>query len=184
MRLFILRADSNRYQGLVFQSSGNYNMLNQFDGRILSDTWRSPVVEILHNDELGQDLLPSDFPSFATHVPVFSSRAVGALRGLLEENGEILPLSCDEGEYIAFNVTEIVDALHEPTSTIKRFQSSGRIMDVLTHNFLIDRLYGAIIFKIPQVPLMNVYVTDRFRDIVTASDLQGFRFDQVWEFRD
>jgi hypothetical protein len=130
---------------------------------------------------ISSNLPPSDFPHLAVSVPVFSLRALNVLWGMLEENGEIFPLSCTEGEYYAFHVTSFIDALDESHSEVERFESSGRIMQVLTYVFFGDRLTGATIFKTPQFPRSEVYVTDKFHKLVIANGLLGFKFANLWE---
>ena len=181
MNIFIVTADSNRYQNLVFKSESDNILLSQFDGRSLLNSWPMPSVKVLRDNKLNQNLPQSDFPSIATHVPLFSMRAARKLKGILDTNGEILPVSCDEGKYVMFNVTKVIDALDEVSSVIKRFHSSGRIMDIIRHAFIMEELMNVTIFKIPQVTLMNVYVTGRFRDMVLDNQLVGFRFVKVWE---
>ncbi|MGA2404912.1 MAG: DUF1629 domain-containing protein [Syntrophobacteraceae bacterium] len=180
MNVFILDADGNQYQNLVFTAKNDWAILRQFDGRRLFASWTAPAVEVFRDDKFNRNLPPSDFPSLAPGVPVFSLRAVNALQGLLRENGEILPLSCNEGEYYAFNVTKSIDALDEFNSQVKRFESSGRIMRILKYAFFGDRLGGATIFKIPQ-SRGNVFVTNRFRKIAMDNALLGFKFINVWE---
>lgn len=115
----------------------------------------------------------------AFHVPVFNARAADLLRPLLIDNGELLPLLCDEGSYFAYNVTTVLDALDLEKSSIIRF-ASGRIMDITRHEFLQAKVTHSI-FKIPQVPWMEVFVTDEFRDAVSQHRLTGFTFKLVWE---
>jgi len=100
---------------------------------------------------------------------------------MLEENGEILPLSCNEGEYYAFSVTTLIDALDESKSQVERFESSGSIMRVLEYAFFGDKLGGATIFKIPQFPRSEVYVTGKFHKLAVENDLLGFKFIKIWE---
>ena len=181
MNVFKLYPDCNRYQNLVFSSKEDWAILREFDGRNLLPSWTEPVVEVLRDKKFNQNLPPSDFPTLAPGVPVFSLRAVKALKDILQKNGEIVPLSCSEGEYYAFNVTTFIDALDESNSVVERFESSGRIMQLNKYVFLGDRLGGAAIFRIPQFPRAEVYVTDEFRKIVIANGLLGFKFVNLWE---
>lgn len=54
-------------------------------------------------------------------------------------------------------------------------------MRVLKYAFFGDKLGGATIFKIPQFPRSEVYVTDAFRNLVIDNGLLGFKFVDVWE---
>ncbi len=181
MNVSALRSDCNRYQNLVFASRKDWPILDQFDAGRLIQSWAPPSVKVLRDDKFNRNLPPGDFPHLAVAVPVFSLRAINVLRDMLEENGQILPLSCAEGEYYAFNVTTFIDALDESHSEVERFESSGRIMQVLKYAFFSDRLAGATIFKIPQFPGSEVYVTDKFRKLVIDNSLLGFKFVNLWE---
>jgi hypothetical protein len=180
MNIFILDPDCNRYQNLVFPSKGDWAILRQFGGRNLLPSWTAPVVEVLRDKKFNRNLPPSDFPTLSPGVPVFSSRAVSVLNDILLGNGEILPLSCSEGEYYAFNVTTFIDALDESNSEVERFKCDGRIMQINKYVFLGDGLGGATIFKIPE-SRMNIFVTDIFRKKVIDNGLTGFKFVNVWE---
>ena len=180
MNVFELAPDCNRYQNLVFASKKDWAILDQFDERRLIQSWTPPSVKVLRDDKFNRNLPPGDFPHLAVAVPLFSLRAVNVLRGMLEENGQILPLSCTEGEYYAFNVTTFIDALDESGSEVKRFKDGG-VMRILKYAFFGDRLAGATIFKIPQFPRSEVYVTDEFRNLVIDNGLLGFKFINLWE---
>jgi len=181
MNLFELRSDGDRYQNLVFESENDWATVRRFDGRSLSTSWTAPIVEIFRDDKHNRNLPPSDFPALVPGVPVFSLRALNVLKDVLEKNGETLQLSCSEGEYYAFNVTTFIDALDESNSEIERFESSGRIMRVLRYAFFGNRLGGATIFKIPQFPRSEVYVTDQFCKMVMDNGLVGFKFVKIWD---
>jgi hypothetical protein len=179
MNVFELDADGDRYQNLVLTSKKDLDSVEQFGRRDLLSSWSAPAVEVFRDDKLHRNLPPSDFPSLIG-VLVFSVRAVNGLRDLLRENGEILPLSCSDGEYYAFNLTTSINALDEFNSEVERFKSDGSIMQINKFVFFGDRLSGATIFKIPQ-SRARVFVTDAFRKMVIDNGLLGFEFVNVWE---
>lgn len=135
------------------------------------------------DDCLSGGLLPSDFPSSGGIIPVFSQRAVEALADLLLAHGEILPLTCVEGAYFAYNVTRLIDALDLQRSDYHQF-SSGVIFDISRHEFRPDRLRDAVIFKLPQMPGPGEFVTDVFVRRVEQARLQGFSLKEVWSEAD
>jgi uncharacterized protein DUF1629 len=179
MKVFILKPDANRYQGLLpSDRSNSLEAFRRFNGTQIGASWVPWKVEIDRPE--GYENLPfGDFPLMALHVPAFSERAATLLEPLLIENGELLPLVCDEGSYFAFNVTSVLDALDEEKSSVLRF-TSGRIMNITGYEFLPEKVTSPI-FKIPQVPLMDVFVTDEFQDAVIRHGLKGFDFKLVWE---
>ena len=178
MNLFVLRADVNNYRSVIYTDEDDIIEFNRrFNGSSLKKTWTSQYkFRFARNPRLSAK---GDTPGLSSHIPVFSSRAVTALSDLLQGNGELLPIVCDDEYYSIFNVTRVVDALDEENSELTLF-SDGRIMDIDRHAFFPEKLKGIHVFKIPQIVLMDVFVTDAFVDRVKAADLKGFEFRPVW----
>ncbi|MFG0312567.1 MAG: imm11 family protein [Phycisphaerales bacterium] len=179
IRVYRLRADAERFSWLGVERSEMRPLALILEGNSLRDRWVPPIVSRIVDDELPQGEL-GDYP-FLEGAPALSKRAVDALLDVLAESAEFLPLNCDAGEYYVMNITRVVDALDEAASELKRFESSGRVMEVMRHVFVPERLTGYAIFKIPQTPRAPVFVTEDFRRRVLAAGLAGFRFDLVWE---
>jgi hypothetical protein len=121
----------------------------------------------------------NDYPCLGLITPAFSSRAVDALGEMLTENGELLPLETDVGEYYAFNCMTKIDALDVDRSRLDRKQVdevAGMIDYFVFHK---DKLDGASIFRIPELPNPH-FVTDRFKERVETAHLNGFEFSIVW----
>jgi len=180
MNVYTLRPDSDHYQAIELETDEAWDpFLDRFDGRAIGGAWWHPRIEILREVPRDYDLLPGDFPSLGGIIPVFSQKAVSALRDLLEENGELLPLVCDEGEYFAYNVTRIVDALDEKQSSVDRF-ATGNIMGISRYHLQSTALDSLTIFKLPQSARVETYVTDTFVDRASKGGLVGFDFQRIW----
>jgi hypothetical protein len=178
MNVYELEADVSHYQHLTLVDMRDLERLrDQFEGTPMAATWRPLHVKVLR-DAHHRGRPRSDFPSFGG-VPVFSARAVVALRDLLEPRGEILPLRCHEGTYFAYNVTRIVDALDEAHSELERFDD-GRIMRIDRPAFFPERLVGEVLFKLPQMLESATYVTDPFVRRIRERGLVGFDLQPVW----
>ncbi|HOJ99514.1 MAG TPA: hypothetical protein PLW34_08140 [Termitinemataceae bacterium] len=54
-------------------------------------------------------------------------------------------------------------------------------MRVIRYCFYPERLKGLTVFKLPELPLQNVFVTDPFVQRVQEGKLVGFNFKLVWE---
>jgi len=174
MKVFILKHDANRYQGLLSADRKNsLALFYRFNGTPFGDSWVPWKVEI-DRPEGFENSLFGDFPAMALHVPVFTERAACLLQPLLSGHGELLPLVCDEGSYFAYNVTTVLDALDVEKSSVLRFTDGG-IMNITRHEFFPEKVTSPI-FKIPQTPLMDVFVTEEFQAAVNKHDLKGFIF--------
>lgn len=181
MNVYIPYSDADRFESFVIVDDEEHTrLLNQFDGTPMAQSWSPVRITVLREGPGEEDLPPSDFPALG-RIPVFSARAADALAGLLEGRGELLPLDYDDGEYYAFNVTRLSDALDETRSELEYFESSGRIMDIARYEFIPERLVTETIFKLPQIPEMYEYVTDVFVGRVEERGLTGFVFNRcVW----
>jgi hypothetical protein len=157
----------------------DFERLRRWDGTSKAADW-TPMRVSLETEELGRPLWPGDFLSISGTPPVFSRRAAEVLGDLLPPNGELLPLACDVGEFLAYNCTTVLDALDEDRSQIARFRTSGRVSNIERHVFLPERLRGAIIFKLATVPGLYTYVTDGFLQRADESGLQGFAPHPIW----
>lgn len=174
--IYLLKADSNHFQNLVFVNQPVYNDLRPFLGQEITD-WRPLKVRVFREDRANKNLPVSDFPTFAT-VPVFSRRACEILKKILEGNGQLLSLACDEGEYFAFNVTTLCDAFDKTASQVTELPGGGIIM-VKKYVLLADPINEATIFKIPQTAVLDVFVDERFKNLVESNKLKGFLFEPV-----
>ena len=178
MKIFDLGSDANRFQNFVFVDDEDVlGITEKFAGTPIGMDWQPPRIELL-DDADSANRPPSDFPNLNGMIPVFSGRAVEALRPLLEPSGELLRLEYDAGEYYAFNITKVVDVLDEAASDVERFRD-GRIMMIKRHAFVPDveeRLRGICVFKLPQRVRGFSYVTDAFVNAVKRHALRGFSF--------
>lgn len=100
---------------------------------------------------------------------------MACLEDVLKESGELLPVFSERGEYFAYNVTSIVDALDVSASEID-YLSTGRLANIRSYSLYLDKLDDAIIFKLPQATWLDVFVTDRFVKRVEECQLLGFDF--------
>ena len=101
------------------------------------------------------------------------------LKPLLSEYGEILPLTCKESELWIFNPTRKLEALDEKKSTVQRFDN-GRIFMIERYVFHADVVWGAHIFKIPQLRASPIFVSQHVVDAWKTAGLTGLDFDRVW----
>jgi hypothetical protein len=177
MRIFKLRSDVEGYRWLDLVDESGFDLLGELDDGPAGTLW-SPLAAEWIEDDLNAGKPKSDFPTLGT-TPVFSQRAIDTLLDLLIENGEILPLEVEDGNYYVFNVTRELDAFDENRSDVVRF-STGRIMKVTRYAFHADKLHGPAIFKVPQVR-GTIFVTDPFVERVEKAGLTGFEFEKVWE---
>lgn len=192
MPVWELRRATNQFKTLRLAdvAAGNDAGAQDFaslfhDDRPLSATWTPPPVVYLEKNKPAGDV-----PYFwGANCPVFTPRSLGALRDLIAPFGEFLPLHSKDGEFTAFKVLHFLDALNLERSDIKwraqtrRELGQPKLVDKIVR-FVFDetKLQEKVIFRIPQLPLGQVFVTDVFARQVQKSGLKGFSLNQVWPY--
>ena len=149
---------------------------NQFDGRSLAKTWVPPVVQPADTTE--DDAQLGDCTVFGT-VPLLSKRAAAVLRTLAPGASEFLPVRYTRAPLFVMNVLGTVDCLDESRSRIDRFET-GRVMRITEYVFDPTRLPRAPVFRLPQLPRGQIYVSDPFVRAVRQGNLSGFEFTPLW----
>jgi hypothetical protein len=190
--------EQNCYQQMLLVDDENTNRLTEFKnsqgwfkGKTIGGDW-IPVRAVIDEDTRVFPAGDCPYAPILYVVPIFSVKAIESLRDLLQDNGELLPLLCDEGTYHVFNTTTVVDALDEQRSEFKPLQeldpdtfwkASPDEVGVIRHEFFPEKVADLSIFRIPfgsnyaeNYPL----VTDRFVQRVEAAGLKGFEFQLLW----
>lgn len=121
----------------------------------------------------------NDYPCLELATPVFSKRAVEALGDILTRNGELLPLRTIKGEYFAFNLKTIRNALDLRKSILRRTSPERTAISIDYFFFNTTNLIETTIFRVPENSNIKL-VTDVFKDRVELSCLNGFNFIPVW----
>ena len=122
----------------------------------------------------------NDYPCVNMLIPVFSRRAVDALRDFLEPNGELLPLVSNIGEYYAYNITTVADILdHSKSQIIWKGEKSVTAFEITRYECFADKMTGFSIFHLVELP-SSTMVSQVFVDQVQEHDLQGFHFIKLW----
>lgn len=176
MRVFEIRADVTHYQVVQLVYDNDIELIKQAKKGPTTAIWRPVPVEISSVDKL-----PGDCPYLTAGIPVFSKRALHALLPLIKDEIEVLPLDCPSGEYFIASVLNILDCLDISRSEIERFEATGNIKRIINHVFDPKCIGEHHIFRIPERRLSQVFVTDRFKEVVEEHQLSGMRFEERWE---
>ncbi len=176
MSVYILESDE-KFQDLSLVDDQDWEFINRLNGTAQGTSWKPLQVEV-YRDDGNRNLEEGDLVLLAGLVPVFSGRAAKSLKEILKASGEFLSLICEEKEYLAFNVTNEIDALNVDHSEIVYF-SSGRVLDIKRCVLNSAPLAESVMFKIPQMPISRIFVTEPFVDAVSEYKFEGFVFKPV-----
>ena len=193
MEIYSLKPQDNPlYDGLFKLDQhpslkGNKHLVEDFKGidrrkfawkaHQLAEVWTTPQVR-------GDVAAYNDYPADGSTVPVFSEKAVEALRPLLEPNGELLPLDSKVGRFFAFNVTSKCEALDIDKST-GYFGTGDKETAMSISNYAFDELKfeDYAIFRLREEPV-KLFATAEFKTRAEEASLTAMEFVKVWPLRE
>jgi hypothetical protein len=149
-------------------------------GKPLLPSWSQVPMHLVRFEHDGSFLVASDAPWLGSHALVLKKGAVDAMRPILDANGELLPVQSEDTPLHLFNATRIVDALDESASAIVRFRDSQRVMRITKYAFRAAALANVDCFRIPQLRVSPIFMSERFIDAWSAARLTGLNFELVW----
>ncbi|WP_078544732.1 imm11 family protein [Litchfieldia alkalitelluris] len=181
MKIWQMTRVFNGFEVLKFSNPDDRKVFSDnFIGLPMKENWASIKVETYSKGK------ESDSPDGLLLAPIFSEKAVNLLKVFLKEDQvEILPISKYGGKkYFAINVINVLDGIDGEHSEVSRSRH-GIILGYDRFAFKRDIVSGQDMFKVlnhetKRVISSKVFVSDRFRDKVIESDLQGFDFIEVW----
>lgn len=110
---------------------------------------------------------------------LFSTRAKQVLEKQFLNTGEWLEVSIGDEVLWMFNCFEIVDAIDESKSEIRRL-ASNRVTEIRIHAFIESKVPEDRVFMVATRPYY-MFCTDTFVDFVKDYGWEGFYFKPVWD---
>ena len=162
------------YECIVPVNKEDYKALI-FDGTPRIDTWH-PILMRRVNENVDQrrPSRESDFPWQGDgHSLVLRDNALEAMRDILEENCEVLPLKTEDKVQLYITNTQVLHAIDMEKSEIWRFPKSGKIMYV-------KLLREVDIFRDANVG-SETFVSERFVNRYHEKKLRGLMFRKIQE---
>jgi len=118
---------------------------------------------------------------------IIDTRAIEALRPILEQSCELLPLLPHKGESLqVMNVLDCVDCLDEEKTRRAIDSASGMKLTIIEEfHFDSSSIRGSSLFKLPKRPefftvtgLVDPQI--EFRSVVEREALTGIKFEELW----
>lgn len=175
MKIWHLKTKANDFENLGWDDSVSIDEIRSYDGRSKKENWKPVRVKRLYDRNY------SNTPSLSSHVPVFDKVAVNTMKSLISKSVEILPLLCEDGEFFAINVINVIDCIDYDNSSYEMYDHGKRIMCFNKYAFIEEKVKGKHIFKIIDEPRRSPFVSDEFKKLVEESNLTGFKFVLVWD---
>lgn len=177
MKIWELGSDDNSRE-LTFDNQNpmpdEHPIYSRIDGSLLADKWDPCYVMDYRKGKY------TDFPYFCSGLLVFSKPTYDKIGSYIQDQVEYLPLIHAEMEFIAVNVTNLIDCVDKERSVAKRL-SSGGLLGYKKVVFIAEKIPAdTMIFRLPE-SVLRIFVTDRFIELVKKHRLKGFQFTEVWD---
>lgn len=172
MDYWILKELVDEYNCAGFDCEYDADFVTSFDGTKLSPKWSALPVKFLYKSRK-----KGDCPSLQI-VPFFSEKAIKALKQVMGDNVEYLPVTGEALKFTIVNVIKVIDALDMEKSDLEYFDD-GRIFNYTKLVLDSNKLSTNNIFKLVEFPRTDIIVSDKFKQIVEESGLKGFAFKKV-----
>ncbi|OFS24190.1 hypothetical protein [Clostridium sp. HMSC19A10] len=163
------------YLDLQFKNYDSDKMLIKFlseENSVLNE-WGMPEVDIITKGKKG------DCPTFwvSTQLVVVSEKAKNELKDVWKaDNVELLPMKCGDTTYYMLHIMQIQDISYDYGESYSIvFDKNQCEKNSITDKYLF-RSYLKGTYKD-----RSIFVTDKFIERISDSDLKGFGFKKVWE---
>ena len=177
MRIYTVKPSST-YQDLTILNREEWNKyLFAFRGESQIDEW--VPISVKYNPYTLDQSRGDCTGTGGGRLLVLTEKAVEALQEVIDQTGELLPLDCEEEALWVFNVTNILEGALNLEQSVYSTISTGAISNIKKYVFYEDAVKNQYIFRMAEYPA-TLYATDRFKDLVEAAGLKGFKFETVY----
>lgn len=121
-----------------------------------------------------------DFPHFLSNVLVMSEKARNLLNDFFSDYTQFLPIKHGKQTLFFINVTTVIDCL-DYSRTEYVTMPSGKISHFKRLYFNKDMVKNRLIFKTPEFANKRIFVTDKMKEIIEKSNLEGIEFNLEWD---
>ncbi|MCU6707886.1 hypothetical protein M6D81_04100 [Paenibacillus sp. J5C_2022] len=173
MKVWLLCCEES---SMVIESISNSSFhLDEFKGELIHD-WSLPSFKVLKKGR------SKDFAYLSGGIPIFSERSLEVLYELINDHVQLVDLDIVnyDTNLTLVNVINLINAV-DYSRSIPELSPWGKLRGFHKYCLLEKEVTGQHIFKTPEFPTVEVFVSDQFRETVLNSKLKGFQFIEVWD---
>jgi hypothetical protein len=176
MKIYRYQPNGDQFESFLHEPNIQI-ILEQFtSGASLYEDWK-PISLTTSSSDVREK---GYFPALCDWVPVFSELACAILKPYLKESVEFLPCATEQNErHFLVNILSIVNCLDKEKSDIIYNPVTNRVSSIRSYCFN-EACIDTMIFKIPETLGLEVYVTDKFKNLVENNNLSGLLFEELW----
>lgn len=177
MKIWQLMLDMQSLRiGLENREEDSHLYIEHFRGISMNSWWKPVNVVTLKEKE------NVDFTTYMPNIPLFSRIGKGYIEPLIKDLIEFLPVNHSKYDLFLGNVINVVDSIDYSRSVLRNSLpgSFAGFDDIYFSPKKLDK-HNIHIFKVPELVLTHVFVSDQFREQIIKSKLLEFKFNEVWD---
>ncbi|WP_339250845.1 DUF1629 domain-containing protein [Paenibacillus sp. FSL P2-0136] len=176
MRVYSLRSIEDSSDLMLDKSvSAEHPIELKFKGQSKMPMWTPPLLYTNNKRKY------NDFPRYLSGQPIVSEKVKDILFPILAEEVEILPLAHPELNLFMLNITNVIDCVDYNRSEIK-LTGKGNFARFIKFVFDFSKIpEKTYMFKIKETAVVQVFVTEAFKDLVELHGLKGLDFSEVYD---
>ena len=185
MVIWQIKASSD-YLSLIDASTADLRHRGAFRSGKLSRWYPTSVdymIWVSDDTDERHERVPN-FPKLSAEIAC-DAKARSILKGLVYRHVEFLPLRSetiiDKQYYLLWTTTILGRQVCEDTEIVR---TRDEVMFTFRkHSFVLNQSWIDVvpIFRLPGVSVIDVFVTDRFKQLVEDNELTGLVFEKLWE---
>ncbi|AIQ60658.1 imm11 family protein [Paenibacillus borealis] len=176
MRVYSLRSGEDSMDLMLDKTvSAEHPIESKFTGDSKITVWTPPILYTNNKRKY------NDFPRYLTGHPIISEKVKNILFPIIAEEIECLPLAHPELKLFMLNITNVIDCVDYSRSVIKltgKGNFARFIKQVFDFSKIPEKTY---MFKIKETAIIQVFVTDKFKELVELHGLKGLDFSEVYD---
>lgn len=176
MRVYRLRSNEDSMDLMLDRSvSAEHLIESKFKGDSKLPMWTPPIMYTNNKRRY------SDFPRYLSGQPIVSGKVKDIIFPIVVEDVEALPLEHSELKFFMLNVIKVIDCVDYSRSVIK-LTGKGNFARFIKLIFDFSKIpEKTYMFKIKETAVVQVFVTDAFKEFVELNGLKGLDFSEVYD---
>lgn len=176
MRVYSLRSGEDSMDLMLDKSvSAEHPIETNFKGDSKIPLWTPPILYTNNKRKY------NDFPRYLSGHPIISEKVKDILLPIIAEEVETLPLAHPDLKMFMLNITNIIDCVDYRRSVIK-LTGKGNFARFIKLIFDFSKIpESTYMFKIKETAIVQVFVTEKFKELVEFHGLKGLDFSEVYD---
>ncbi len=185
-KVYQLHSDLENYSFLI-------EKYTHVDNRFIDKYWKWKIIDLNIYEAVSYELCAGgngkknyqfDIATANIGLIIFSEKAINALKNILEQNGQIVPIITESkrknffGFYANKNIYD--DSIINFDKSEWRQAEKGKIFQKIVLNNKYPK--DDYVFTLASYA-MDCFVTEKFKELVEKHDLKGFEFNEYTEIK-